>query len=125
MEFPPTIAEHAPSTSFEVKREVKREVGRVAAYSTEIVRETLDRAQAYFRRGIAYMVQSRSRGHDYFGDSDLDKAISDFTRATELGLRDALLFAHRGACHHVNGNLISDEKFHPILGKAADMGFIE
>jgi aminocarboxymuconate-semialdehyde decarboxylase len=48
---------------------------------------------------------------------NVDEAIKELERAEKLkGLKGVQVFSN------VNGTLISDEKFHPILGKAADMG---
>jgi tetratricopeptide (TPR) repeat protein len=97
----PTIAEHTPPTS----PQSNRGRNRAAVVFTETDRDTQRRALTRFGRGVVYMTQHRVRGHDYFGPNDLDRAIAEFTKAIELGLRNALLYAHRGTCHQINGNL--------------------
>jgi Flp pilus assembly protein TadD len=63
-------------------------------------------AQAYYGRGIAYMMKGRyQRRRDYLGQGDIDKAIADFTRVIRLGVTDPDVYMRRGATYQANGEL--------------------
>ena len=79
---------------------------KVIADFSEAIRWNTNDAEAYRRRGIAYMRRGHYVRHcGYSGRGDLDKAIADFTQVIRLHPKDADVYFLRGTLYRAKGDL--------------------
>ena len=75
------------------------------ASCTDVIENHPRDAQAYYKRGVAYLQKGRRQKlRGSLGNWDLDRAIADFTTAIRMGVQGPDVYIERGIAQQANGN---------------------